>query len=66
MGENGHTVFDRIRNGYKRSVLEVNGRGTLGIAIPKDIVDNYDINKSDSVAIVEQDGQLLLDFGNHE
>lgn len=62
--KNGHTVFDNIRNGWKRTVLDINGDGNLGLSIPQDFVDDHDIEVSDSIALVEEDGKLVADFSS--
>ena len=64
--KNGHSVFDKITSGYKRNVWSPNSHGSLVVTIPQEFIEEHDINDSDQVAMIEEDGRLLLDFGNDE
>ncbi|MCG1002871.1 MULTISPECIES: AbrB/MazE/SpoVT family DNA-binding domain-containing protein [Halobacterium] len=64
----GRTIFDIVSNGYNRKVTEL-GTGTLGVSIPKDIVDDKDIEKSDEVVVREHDDNdrvVELHFGSED
>lgn len=64
-GQNGQSVFDILTGGWRRTVSEMNSKGTLGVSIPVDVREKYDIQKGDEVAITEpegRDGVLELHF----
>lgn len=61
MAIDGRRVFDIITNGWKRTVIEVGGNGSLGVSIPADATDDLNIDQGDDVAIrpKESDDKVL-------
>lgn len=53
---NGQTVYDIITDGWSRKVSDFNGRGSLGISIPANWVEEHNVELGDHVAITKQDG----------
>jgi len=64
-GLNGQSIFDVFDNGYKRTVVATNGKGTPGVSIPQDLREAMDIELGDDVVVYEtdEDGVLELHFG---
>jgi hypothetical protein len=64
-GLNGQSVFDVFDSGYKRTVINTNGKGTPGVSIPQDLRESMAIELGDDVVVYEseKDGVLELHFG---
>lgn len=48
----GSSALDILRDGGEtRKVQELNGEGTLGLSLPKDVLDDHGVEKGDSLPI---------------
>ncbi|QGX95923.1 AbrB/MazE/SpoVT family DNA-binding domain-containing protein [Haloplanus rallus] len=65
-GVNGQSVFDVFGNGYRRTVIDTNGKGTVGVSIPQELAESMAIEIGDDVVVYEsdKDGVLELHFGS--
>jgi len=58
---NGETVFDVVSDSYQRSVVELS-KHTVGVSIPVDVKDEFDINQGDDVVMKEQSERQVLEL----
>jgi hypothetical protein len=57
------TAWDILRDGGEtRKVQELNGEGTLGLSLPKDVLDEHGVEKGDSLPVDhdEESGEVTV------